>query len=91
MTAEVTIRRATGADAAALRRLAVLSCGEPLAGDVLIADVAGEPWAACSLDTGETISNAFLPTTELRALLELRRQQLRPRRGRSRQRDFAFA
>jgi hypothetical protein len=91
---EVTIRHATEADASALRRLAALSCDEPLAGDVLLADVAGEPWAACSLATGKMISNAFRPTRELRDLLELRRQQLLlrpPRRRLWLRRDFAFA
>jgi hypothetical protein len=78
---EVTIRTATDADAAPLRRLALLSCDEPLDGDVLIAELDGEPLAACSLQTGHTISDAFRHTHELRPLLELRRKQLWQRRA----------
>jgi hypothetical protein len=77
----VTIRSATDADAAPLRRLALLSCDPPLDGDVLIAEVDGEPLAACSVDTGRTISNAFRHTHDLRPLLELRRKQLSQRRA----------
>jgi len=77
----VTIRTATDADAAPLRRLAILSCDPPLDGDVLIAEIDGEPMAACSLDDGRTISNAFRQTRELRPLLELRRKQLAERRA----------
>jgi hypothetical protein len=77
----VTIRSATDADADPLRRLALLSCDPPLDGDVLIAEVDGEPLAACSVDTGRTISNAFRHTHDLRPLLELRRKQLSQRRA----------
>jgi hypothetical protein len=48
---------------------------------VLIAEVDGEPLAACSLDDGRTISNAFRHTQDLKPLLELRRQQLSHRRA----------
>ena len=75
MTGAVTIRRATDADGEALRRLAIFSCEPPLAGDVLLLEVGGEPWAACSLETGRTIGDAFRRTLKLRSLL----------------RDFAFA
>ena len=78
---EVTIRSATDADEAPLLRLAILSCDPPLDGEVLIAEVDGEPLAACSLDDGRTISNAFRHTQDLRPLLELRRQQLSRRRA----------
>jgi hypothetical protein len=77
----VTIRAATDADAAPLRRLAILSCDPPLDGDVLIAEVDGEPLAACSLDSGRTISHAFRHTHDLQPLLELRRKQLSQRRA----------
>jgi hypothetical protein len=77
----VTIRSATEADAAPLRRLAILSCDPPLDGEVLIAEVNGEPLAACSLDDGRTISNAFRHTRDLRPLLDLRRKQLSERRA----------
>jgi len=42
---------------------------------VLLLEVGGEPWAACSLETGRTIGDAFRRTLGLRTLL----------------RDFAFA
>jgi hypothetical protein len=77
----LTIRTATDADAAPLRRLAILSCDPPLDGEVLIAEVDGEPLAACSLDDGRTISNAFRHTQDLRPLLALRRRQLSQRRA----------
>ena len=84
MSCNVTIRRATAADGEALERLAVLSCEPALAGDVLLVEVCGEPWAACSLETGRTIGDAFRPTAPLRALLRLWRGQVRGS-------DFAFA
>ena len=68
----VTIRSATDADVARLLRLAVLSCDPPLD---------GEPLAACSLQTGRTISDAFRETYDLRPLLDLRRRQLSQRRA----------
>jgi len=77
----VTIRSATDADVAGLLRLAVLSCDPPLDGEVLIAEVDGEPLAACSLQTGRTISDAFRETYDLRPLLDLRRRQLSQRRA----------
>lgn len=77
----VTIRNATDADAAPLRKLAILSCDPPLEGEVLIAEINGEALAACSLDSGRTISNAFRHTHDLRPLLELRRKQLAERRA----------
>lgn len=75
MTYDLTIRRATTADGEALERLAVLACAPPLHGEVLLLEVGGEPWAACSLETGRTIGDAFRRTLRLRTLL----------------RDFAFA
>jgi hypothetical protein len=75
MTHDLTIRRATAADGEALERLAVFACEPPLHGDVLLLEVGGEPWAACSLASGRTIGDAFRRTLKLRSLL----------------RDFAFA
>src|SRR5918997_327948 len=48
----LTIRRATAADAFALRRLAAIDSGSPPTGDVLLAEVGDELWAAVSIDTG---------------------------------------
>ena len=65
----MTIRRATAADGGALERLAVLACEPPLAGEVLLLEVGGEPWAAYSLETGRTIGDAFRRWLRLRSLL----------------------
>jgi hypothetical protein len=73
----VSIRRLAGADADALARLAELDTHglppEPLLG----AEVDGRLVAAVSLADGRVLSDPFLPTTEIRALLELRAAQLR--------------
>ena len=75
----VSIRRLTDDDRDALARLAELDThelpGEPLLG----AEVEGRLLAAVSLTDGRVLSDPFLPTTEIQALLELRAAQLRRR------------
>jgi hypothetical protein len=81
----VSLRRARSADAPALSRLAALADTRPLRGDVLVADVGGELRAAIALADGRTISDPFRETTELIALLQVRRRHHdddRPRRPR---------
>jgi hypothetical protein len=73
---EITMRPAAPADTRALADLAILDDASPLAGDVLVAEVAGELWAACSLADGRTLGHPFRPTQSARALLALRREQL---------------
>ena len=68
----VTIRRARPADATALLHLAALDEAEPLQGEVLVAEVEGELWAAIDLTDGRRISDPFRAASEARALLELR-------------------
>ena len=68
----VTIRRARPADARALLQLAALDEAVPLAGEVLVAEVEGELWAAVDLTDGRRISDPFRAASEARALLELR-------------------
>ena len=84
----LTIRRATPADAPALARLAVLDSAPELRGDVIVAEVAGEVWAARSLTDGRVLRDPFRATTEAAALLALRATHLRRgvtlRSGRSR-------
>ena len=46
-------------------------------GDVLVAEVGGEVWAAISLDDRHAIADPFRPTGELVALLLERARQLR--------------
>jgi hypothetical protein len=74
--ADVTIRPAYPDDAGALVRLAALDSSPPIADDVLLAEVAGELWAAVSLADGHTIADPFRPSAELVDLLELRAAQL---------------
>jgi len=73
----VTIRRARPTDATALLQLAALDHATPLAGEVLVAEVDGELWAALDLDGARTISDPFRPAADARALLELRAASLR--------------
>ena len=68
----VTIRRARPADATALLHLAALDEADPLEGEVLVAEVDGELWAAVDLTDGRRISDPFRAAAEARALLELR-------------------
>jgi hypothetical protein len=68
----VTIRRAHRDDAAALLTLAVLEDAAPLEGEVLVAQVNGEVWAAMALDDSRVLSDPFRPAAEARALLALR-------------------
>jgi hypothetical protein len=73
----LTIRRALPADETALARLAVLDSSQDLRGEVIVAEVAGEVWAARSLADGRVLRDPFRPTSEAAALLELRATYLR--------------
>src|SRR3954453_17139555 len=72
----VTIRRAGANDEGALRRLADLDSTRVPDGPVLIAEIDGAPVAAISVLSGESFADPFVPTQELRRLLELRASQL---------------
>jgi hypothetical protein len=68
-----TIRLAYPDDEVALRHLAALDSQRPLTGRVLIAEVAGEPWAAASVEgdgDGRVIADPFRSTTALVAVLQ---------------------
>lgn len=67
-----TIRRATEADAPALRRLAALDSHPALAPPVLIGELDGAPAAALSLANGRLAADPFLPTGALAVHLRLR-------------------
>ena len=73
----ITIRFAYPDDAAALRRLAALDSQPPLPGPMLVAEVAGELWAAVSV-TGapRAMADPFRHTAELVALLHERADRL---------------
>jgi hypothetical protein len=77
----VTLRLAADRDRRALRRLAERDSAEPLAGTVLVAEVAGELLAARSMQGGRAIADPFRPTAELVALLRVRADQLADRAG----------
>jgi hypothetical protein len=78
----VVIRLAGGRDRDPLVRLAALDCAPRLAGDVLLAEVAGEIRAALELASGRMIADPFRPTAELKDLLVHRARTLgRPPAG----------
>jgi hypothetical protein len=80
----LTIRYAADDDTDALRRLAELDSTRPPHGAVLLAEVAGEPWAAISLDDYHAVADPFHPTAELVWLLVHRARDLeRTQRGRT--------
>ena len=72
----LTIRRATDADAFALRRLAAIDSASPPTGDVLLAEMGSELWAAVSVDTGTAIADPFRPSGELVELLRFRAERM---------------
>jgi hypothetical protein len=72
----LTIRPADLADLAALDRLAELDSASPPTGDVLIAEVGDELWAAVEVDSGAAIADPFRPSADL---VELLRAHAEPR------------
>jgi hypothetical protein len=94
MPDQVTIRRAYPDDAAALTRLAALDCRRIPPGELLVAEVGGEVWAAVSISSHLTIADPFRPSAGLVRLLRMRAGQLdvaaRPAgRGRARLKPVA--
>ena len=81
----LTIRRAAAADEFAVRRLSALDSAFPPTGDVLLAEVGDELWAALSVDTGHAVADPFRRSGDLVDLLRLRADGLgaeQPARGR---------
>jgi hypothetical protein len=68
----LTIRPATAADAFALKRLSALDSAFPPTGDVLLAEMNSELWAAVSIDTGAAVADPFRPSGDLVELLRFR-------------------
>ena len=62
--APLRIRQARHADAAALERLAALDSSQVPRGDVLLAEVGDELWAALSLDDGHAIADPLRPSAD---------------------------
>jgi hypothetical protein len=66
-----TIRFAYPDDEVPLRRLAAFDSQRPLTGRVLVAEVAGEIWAAMAMDSGgRVIADPFRHTAALVSLLK---------------------
>src|SRR3954452_15726080 len=84
----VTIRHIGPGDVAALRRLAAMDSSREPTGEILVADVGGELWAATSVEDRHTVADPFRPTRQLVSLLDERARQLR-HRGRRRTPRFA--
>lgn len=76
-TAPLTIRKATFADVAAVATLAELDSSTAPRGDVLLAEVGDELWAALSVDDGHAIADPLRPSAEAVSVLAERRRQLR--------------
>ena len=76
--APLTLRYADGDDGAALDRLAQLDSAHAPRGVVVVAEVAGDLWAAVSVDDPRVaVADPFRPTGGLVALLAERSRQLR--------------
>jgi hypothetical protein len=93
LTAPLTIRFATPFDAQAVATLAELDSARTPRGDVLVAYVGDELWAALSVEDGHVVADPLRPSAEAVEVLQERRRQLRrDRRPRShRPRRLAWA
>jgi hypothetical protein len=78
MTTAFTIRRADLADLAALDRLAALDSTSAPTGEVLVAEVVGELWAALELTSGRAIADPFRRSGQLVELLRTHALGSRP-------------
>jgi hypothetical protein len=73
---DLTIRRATAADEFAVRRLSALDSAFPPTGEVLLAEVGDELWAALSVKTGRAVADPFRPSADVVELLRFRAERL---------------
>ena len=80
----LTIRRAARSDFPAVARLAALDSSFPPTGDVLLAEMDDELWAAVGVESGSAVADPFRPSGDLVELLRLRAQGLRGRDERRR-------
>jgi len=83
--AALRIRQARPADAAAVERLAALDSSQVPAGELLLAEVGDELWAAYSVTDGRHVADPLRPSANAVLILAERGAQLRrgPRRRRS--------
>lgn len=75
--ATLRIRQARHSDAAAVERLAALDSSHAPQGDLLLAEVGGELWAAFSLEDGHHIADPLRPSADAVLMLGRRARQLR--------------
>jgi hypothetical protein len=71
MSQDITIRRATAADEAAIARVAALDSARAPKGATIVASVGGDVRAALPLDGGAPVADPFHRTAELVDLLRL--------------------
>ena len=83
------IRQARHTDAAALEQLASLDSSHAPAGDVLIAEVGEELWAAYSMTDGRHVADPLRPSANAVLILAERGAQIR--RGSQRRRSHGRA
>src|SRR3954471_8988347 len=76
-TESVLMRRATDADSARIRTLALLDNKRVPAGPFIVAEAGGEILAGDPLTSGPGVADPFRLTADLVAMLHLRAQQLR--------------
>jgi hypothetical protein len=68
----LTIRRASDSDGVALHNLAELDSAREPRGDVLVAEVGSELWAAVEVESGAAVADPFRPSGDLVELLRFR-------------------
>ncbi len=76
----LTIRRASDSDGVALHKLAMLDSSPEPGGDVLVAEVGAELWAAVEVESGAAIADPFRPSADLVELLRFRAEAVRGER-----------
>jgi hypothetical protein len=74
---ELTLRLAAPDDDVDVARLAILDSARPPSRPLLLAEVAGELWAAVSLTDLSVIADPFRPSGEIAAIAVQRARQLR--------------
>jgi hypothetical protein len=73
----LTIRKASETDGVALHDLAQLDSSRAPSGDVLVAQVGSELWAAVEVESGAAVADPFRPSADLVELLRFRAQGMR--------------
>jgi hypothetical protein len=71
----ISIRRARQHDRRAIERLAALDSAAAPRGEVLLAEVDGQPWAALSVDDGHAVADPFRRSGSIVELLRARAEQ----------------